>query len=255
MFALTTVPAHRMKLAAKLFGTTLGRKYLMALTGAGLFGFTFVHMLGNLQLFLGPESLNRYAHFLQSNKELLWPARFGLLGMVVLHIWSAVKLTAENRAARPVQYVGDPAPAAATFASRTMMMSGIIIAAFAVYHILHFTVQVPEINFVAIDFKTLHVTEGAQKGYHDVHRMMVAGFQHPLVSGFYILAVGLLCLHLSHGLSALFQSLGLRNHAWWPLIQRFGIVASLLLFLGYITVPVAVWSGWVTAAGYCACCK
>lgn len=249
------IGAHGMKLAAQLFGTTLGRKYLMALSGAGLFGFTVVHMLGNLQLFLGPESLNRYAQFLQSNKELLWPARLGLLSMVAIHLWSAIKLAAENKAARPVQYIGDPNPAAATFASRTMLMSGLIVAAFAVYHILHFTVQVPEINFVSVDFKTFHVAEGAQKGFHDVYRMMVTGFQNPFVSGFYILAVGLLCLHLSHGLSALFQTLGLRNHAWWPLIQRFGIVASLLLFLGYITVPVAVLSGLVTATTGCDCCK
>ena len=227
----------------------------MAVTGAGLFAFTVAHMLGNLQLFLGPDSLNRYAHFLQSNDALLWPTRTGLLAMIVLHIWSAVKLSSENKAARPVPYIGEPVPAATTFASRTMLMSGLIIAAFVVYHLLHFTAQVKEINLVQVDFKTLLVAEGPQKGYHDVHRMMVTGFQNPFVSGFYILAVGLLCLHLSHGLSALFQTLGLRNHMWWPLIQRFGIVASLLLFLGYIAVPVSVLAGLVTTAAGCDCCK
>ncbi len=229
-----------MNIVNNLFHSTLGRKYLMALTGAGLFGFALVHMLGNLQVFLGPEAINRYAHFLQSNKELLWPARLGLLAMVALHIWSAVKLSAENKAARPVGYLNDPAPAAASYASRTMLMSGLIVAAFIIYHLLHFTMKVEVVNLTGRDFDSLHVLDNSGHSIHDVHQMLVIGFQQPVVVLFYVIAVGLLCLHLSHGLSAMFQSLGLRNKAWWPTLEQSAKAASLLLFLGYIAVPVAV---------------
>ena len=99
-------------------------------------------MLGNLQVFLGPEAINRYGHFLQSNPELIWPARLSLLLMVGLHIWSATMISLENKAARPGGYEGDPNPIAASYASRTMLMSGLIVAAFIIYHLLHYTVLV-----------------------------------------------------------------------------------------------------------------
>ena len=98
----------------------------MAITGLALFLFVAIHLLGNLQIFLGPEAINRYGHFLQSNLEIIWPARIGLLLMVTLHIWSAIKLSAENKAARPISYVNAPVPAAASYASRTMLISGLI---------------------------------------------------------------------------------------------------------------------------------
>src|SRR5437773_1725350 len=205
-----------MNLIKRTFGSSLGKKYIMAITGCVLFIFVVGHMLGNLQIFLGAEAINRYGHFLQSNKEILWPVRLGLLAMVLLHIWSAVKLAAENRAARPIGYADNPTPVAASYASRTMLMSGLIIAAFVVYHLLHFTVQVRSLNFTGKDFHSMHDAQGR----HDVFGMMLAGFAQPLVSGFYILAMGLLCLHLSHGVSATFQSLGLKNEVRGPVIDR-----------------------------------
>ena len=93
-----------MNLIGRTCRSSLGKKYLMALTGCGLFLFVLMHMLGNLQIFLGPEALNRYGHFLQSTPEILWPARLGLLLILVVHVWSAVRITLENRAARPVAY-------------------------------------------------------------------------------------------------------------------------------------------------------
>src|SRR5881409_964178 len=113
-------------LLQRLFGSSVGKKYIMAVSGCLLFLFVIAHLLGNLQLFLGPEVINRYVHFLQSNPELLWPARIGLLLMIGLHIWAAVKLTAENRAARPIGYAHYEV-VAASYASRTMFMSGLII--------------------------------------------------------------------------------------------------------------------------------
>jgi len=229
-----------MKIITNLFGSTLGKKYIMALTGFGLFGFVVAHLLGNLQIFVGAESINRYGHFLQSNLEIIWPARIALLAMVALHIWSAVKLSAENKAARPIAYAGDPAPVVASYASRTMLMSGIIIAAFIVYHLLHYTVQTQGINFTGKDFHTLV----DDKGRHDVFRMMVTGFSHPLVSGFYVLAMALLCLHLSHGVSAMFQSLGLKDETHGPWIERLSRFGAWLIFLGYVSIPIAILCGY-----------
>jgi len=230
-----------MNIVANLFRTSLGKKYIMAISGGALFLFVVGHLLGNLQIFLGAKAINRYGHFLQSNKELLWPVRIGLLGMVALHIWSAIKLSAENKAARPIDYLHNPVPVAASYASRTMLMSGLIVAAFVLYHLLHYTVQVRSLNLTGKDFLALHDAEGR----HDVFRMMVTGFSHPLVSGFYILSMGLLCLHLSHGVSATFQSVGLKNEVCGPMIDRFARITAWLIFFGYVSIPVAVLLGFL----------
>jgi len=113
-----------MNLISRTWGSSLGKKYIMAISGCALFGFVIGHLLGNLQIFLGPEALNRYGHFLQSTPELIWPARIGLIVLAVLHIASAVTLAAQNRAARPVNYAHYEV-VAASYASRTMMMSGL----------------------------------------------------------------------------------------------------------------------------------
>jgi succinate dehydrogenase / fumarate reductase cytochrome b subunit len=196
-------------------------------------------MLGNLQVFLGPDAINAYGHFLQTTPEILWSARLGLLVMVALHVWSAVRLTLANQAARPVGYEMSK-PVAASYASRTMIWSGLIIAAFIVYHLLHYTVQAQAVNLTGQDFKALHDSHGR----HDVYRMMITGFGQPVVSGFYLVAVGLLCLHLSHGVSATFQSLGLKNQTWGGLIDRLAIVVAWALFLGYASIPLAILFGY-----------
>ena len=192
----------------------------MSITGFALVGFVVAHMIGNLQIFLGAEAINRYGHFLQSNVELLWPARISLIVIVLLHIWSATRLTLENRAARPVGYA-DWNPTVASYASRTMMMSGLIIAAFVIYHILHFTVMTQAVNLLHNhgDFAHDPYFVDAQ-GRHDIYRMMVVGFRQPLVALFYIIAVGLLCLHLSHGIAAMFQSLGWKKRAYARLLDN-----------------------------------
>ena len=212
----------------QFFQSSLGRKYIMAVSGLLLFGFVIVHMLGNLQIFLGPEAINHYAHFLQSTPELLWSARIGLLTLVAVHIWSAIRLSMENKAARPIGYAGDPAPVAASYASRTMLMSGLIVAAFIIYHLLHFTVQTPALNLTGQDFKAL--TEPLSK-HHDVFRMMIVGFSNGWVSGFYIVGMALLCLHLSHGVSSMFQSLGLKSEGSGKVIEYFARLAAGIIFL------------------------
>ena len=122
-----------------------------------------------------------------------------------------------------------------------MFISGIIIFVFVVYHLLHFTVQMPQINLTGQDFRAL---EDA-KQRHDVYAMMVAGYRNPLVSGFYLLGIALLCLHLSHGISSMFQSLGLNNRAYSRFLDRLAVAAAILIFIGYCSIPIAVLFGWV----------
>jgi len=211
----------------------------MAVTGILMFLFVIGHLAGNLQLFLGPEAINRYGHFLQSNPELLWPARIVLLCALVLHIWAAAKLSLENKAARPVGYA-QWKPVGSTYASRTMLMSGIIIFVFIIYHLLHFTVQTQYINLTGQNF--VQFTDPEKR--HDIFKMMVVGFENIWVSGFYVVGIALLCLHLSHGVSSMFQSLGWKNQAYGPFLDKFARIAAVLIFLGYILIPLAILGGY-----------
>ena len=210
----------------------------MAVSGGVLFLFVVGHLAGNLQIFLGAEAINRYGHFLQSNPELIWPARLDLMLMLALHVWSAVLLSLEKHAARPVPYA-DFEPVATNFASRNMLMTGFMVFAFIAYHLLHYTVQVKYINLTGQSFTGFMDAEHR----HDIFKMMVVGFRNGWVSAFYIVAIGLLCLHLSHGASSMFQSLGLKNATYRPFLDLAAKVVSFVLFLGYISIPVAILLG------------
>jgi len=210
----------------------------MAVTGLGLFAFVVAHLLGNLQIFLGPDQINAYGAFLQSKPELVWSARIGLLVLVILHIWAAISLSAENRAARPKGYANQR-PVGSSYASRTMLMSGLIIFCFIVYHLLHFTVQVPAVNLTGQDFVRLE----DQAHRHDVYRMMVIGFSNIWVSLFYIVGMVLLCLHLSHGVSSMFQSLGAKNRKYATAIDRFALASAIILIVGFCSIPIAILAG------------
>jgi succinate dehydrogenase / fumarate reductase, cytochrome b subunit len=226
---------NRIKL---IFHSSLGKKFLMAVTGVGLFGYVVGHLIGNLQVFLAPEAINRYAYYLHSAPGLLWTARLGLLAMLGLHVLAAVWLWRENRAARPVVYALDPAVGSSSYASRTMLMSGLIVAAFVVYHLLHFTVRIEGVNGTPVVFNDLRVPV---TGHMDVYAMIIAGFSVWYVSLFYLAAVGLLCLHLSHGINAMFQSMGLMHRANRRGIDQAAKAVAVLLFVGYASIPVSVW--------------
>lgn len=228
-----------MNTCTKLFTSTLGKKFVMAATGLVLFLFVVGHLIGNLQFFLPPEAINRYGHFLQSNLELLWPVRIVLLAMIVLHVWSAISLSLENQAARPVPYA-IPARFGSSLASRTMLVSGLIAAAFILYHLLHFTVVVEAVSGAPVPLAAL---KDPLTGHHDVYAMMVAGFSVWYVSLFYLVGVGLLCFHLSHGFGAMFQSLGLRDPGYSPAILKASQIIAVVLFLGYASIPTAVLLG------------
>ncbi|HAV64901.1 MAG TPA: succinate:quinone oxidoreductase [Verrucomicrobiales bacterium] len=231
-----------MKLTAGLFQSSLGRKYLMAASGAALVLFVIGHLAGNLQIFLGRDVINDYGEFLHTRPALVWSARIGLLAMVGIHIWAAISLSRENRAARPVAYA-QWSPTVASYASRTMLMSGLIVAVFIIYHLLHFTTQTPAVNFTGQDFAAFAEPGEGGEPRRDVYRMMVVGFGQPLVSLFYVVGVGLLCLHLSHGVSAMFQSLGLKNKSWGLTLDKAAKAISVAVFVGYASIPAAVLLG------------
>jgi succinate dehydrogenase / fumarate reductase cytochrome b subunit len=218
----------------RFFCSSVGRKWIVALTGLALFGFVIGHLVGNLQVFLGSsEPINRYGAFLQGLGELLWVIRLGLLAMVVLHIVFTIKLRMENRAARDEQYAVTQYRAA-TIPARWMLLSGIMVLCFIVYHLLHFTVQSIDPSYL-----TLHDAQGR----HDVYRMMILGFSNPYASGFYIVAVGLLAMHLHHGIMSMCQTLGLNTGKLRPLWEKGGPALSWLIFLGYASIPVAILAG------------
>jgi succinate dehydrogenase / fumarate reductase, cytochrome b subunit len=231
-----------MSLVSQVWHSSVGKKYIMGISGFVLVFFIFIHMVGNFQIFFPPYWINTYGEFLHARHELIWPARLFLATMLGLHIWSAFRLRADNQAARPVGYAGDPTPFAATYASRTILMSGLIIAAFLVFHLMHFAFEIEQTNLIGIDFSELH----DEAGRPDLYLMLLLGFSHKPIAVFYIAAVGLLCIHLSHGMRAMFQSVG-----WnWTfggvphlpnLLARWG---ALLFFLIYSSVPVAVMCGW-----------
>lgn len=227
-----------MNLFSRVWNSTLGKKYIMALTGAALFVFVVGHLVGNLQVFGPPELINTYAHFLKSKPGLLWGARLGLLAMVGLHIAAAVTLSAANKAARPVGYAGGEAYGSTT-ASRYMLVSGLVILGFVVYHLAHFTALLPGINGVG-DFRKLTTVLHGET-VPDVHAMMVLGFQVWWVTLFYLVAQALLFMHLGHGVASMFQSLGFRNHVWWPRIQLLAKVASVAIFMGYAAIAVGLY--------------
>ena len=226
-----------MNLFSRIWNSSLGKKYIMALTGVALFGFVIGHLIGNLQVFGPPEMINGYAHFLKSKPGLLWGARIGLLVMVALHIAAAVALSAANKAARPEPYAGKAAYGS-TAASRYMLVSGLVIAAFVVYHLAHFTALLPGINGVG-DFRKLTTVLHGET-VPDVYATMVLGFQVWWVVLFYLVAQALLFMHLGHGVASMFQSLGFRNHVWWPRIQLLAKVTSIAIFIGYAAIAVGL---------------
>jgi len=213
---------------ANFYGSTVGKKAVMAVSGMVLFLFVIGHLIGNLQIYEGPEKLNNYAKFLRSVPAALWTVRITLLVMVILHIWSSIQLALLKFDARPVGYVKKKATKS-SYASRTMYWSGPIILAFVVYHLLDFT------------FGTLnpHFEEG------NVYANVIASFQLIPVSAFYIVAMLLLCTHLYHGLWSMFQSLGYSHPRYTPVLKRSAAVVAILIAAGNISIPLSVLAGLV----------
>ncbi len=227
---------------AKTLSSTIGAKALMAVTGVLLMGFVLAHMIGNLQIFSEPEKINAYAHFLQSLGPALWIARFGLLALVVAHVWAAIKVTRANRAARPMAYAHQKKNLATSYAARTMIVTGLIVLLFIIYHILHFTAGVVDLAG-SCDLPPAALKDATQ--VNDVYTMVIKGFQHPPTAIIYIVANLLLAFHLAHGAASMLQTLGLRGKENAKLVKTFGIAFGLLIAAGNVSMPLAVLLGWV----------
>lgn len=206
----------------------------MAITGVGLLAFTAVHLLGNLLVFQGREALNTYAAWLQGS-PLLWPARLGLLATFALHVGLAIRLARENRAARPARYARSLATAGPRPASRYVLLTGLTVFAFVVFHLLHFTLGV-------VDSESHALVDAA--GRHDVYGMVVHSFAQTPIVVTYVVAMLLLGAHLRHGALSALHTLGLSNPTWAPVarIGAQGLVAAIVL--GNIAIPVLIWLGW-----------
>ncbi len=219
--------------------SSIGGKVTMAVTGVLLFGFVVAHLLGNLQLLAGAEAINAYAQFLQSKPGLLWTARIGLLAVFVVHVVTAVRLSRTNKLARPVPYAKEDT-VQASFASRSMVLSGVSLLVFVVYHLLHFTFGVTNPEHFA--------KKGINAGGHDVNAMVTSSFSVPAIAIAYAVFQLVLFLHLSHGLQSFAQTLGLNHGRYTPLVQKLSFVLAALVAGGNILLSLSVLAGIVKVA-------
>jgi succinate dehydrogenase / fumarate reductase cytochrome b subunit len=216
--------------AMTFLGSSIGRKVVMAVTGLVLYGFVIGHMLGNLQIYLGPKALNDYAVFLREflHGQGIWLARGGLLAALAAHLWAAITLTLSNWKARPIGYRRWQA-SESTYASRTMVWSGPILALFVGYHLAHLTLGAAHPEFVA----------------EDVYRNVVVGFENPFVSAFYVLAMLALGLHMFHGFWSMLHTLGLSHPRYDALRKTLAWALAAVVVAGNVSIPVAVLTGLV----------
>jgi succinate dehydrogenase / fumarate reductase, cytochrome b subunit len=234
MSSIAITPIHR---AVRFWEAPIGKKVVMAGTGIMLFGYVVAHLLGNLQIYsANPEQINIYAAFLHnpSNTGLLWGARLVLLAAVVMHIVASVQLWLLKREARPIAYY-KKADVPTSYAARTMMWSGPIIALFVIFHIMHLTMgAVPGLPMNELS-----------ENHPNVRANVIAGFSNPAVAGFYIVAMILLCMHLYHGLWSMFQSLGINHPRYTPGFKKFAAIAAIAICIGNISIPISVLLGLV----------
>lgn len=242
-----------MNFVSLLFRSSIGRKIIMAVTGLVLIGFVIGHLVGNLQVFQDPDHLNGYAHFLRELGPLLWVARIVIVASVVLHVWAATVLTLENKAARGGEPYNIKHTIRATLASRSMRLTGYVVLAFLLYHLAHFTWGTAQTATFKDNLKHYTMQNeykvagfpvvGPGTEVHDVHSMVILGFQNVVVSAFYIIAVGLLSFHLLHGFDSLFQTLGVRSSRWSAGLRKVALVFCVAYFVGNLLIPGAVLTG------------
>ena len=223
---------------ATFWATAIGKKVVMAITGAIMVAFVTAHMLGNLKIFAGPQEINSYSRALRTlgQPELgygdaLWMVRIVLIAAVTLHIVAAVQLTRLSWKARPVAYQYRKT-VETTWAAKTMRWGGLLLAIFIVFHILHFTVGA--VGFAPGQYRDLHV-----------YQNVVAGFSVWPVAVFYIIAMAALCLHLDHGIWSFLQTLGWSTPRNFATLRAISRIIAIVIFAGFISVPLSVMTGLV----------
>ena len=207
----------------------VGRKVLMAVSGFFMVTFVVAHLLGNSTIFVGPDWINAYAEHLHELPLLVWPFRMFMFAMLCIHIFFGITLTLENWGANPGKYAVSKRPKS-TFAGRTMIWTGLLLLAFLMFHLLHFTFKVaPEV---------VQVLDG--EGRLDVFTMMVAGLLNIKISAVYIFAMIVLFLHTSHGIQSFIQTLGLNNEKTLPKFRAMATILALVFLLGFSAIPVLI---------------
>jgi len=223
---MSVAAAGRIGERVGFYEAPVGKKVVVAVTGLVLVGYIVAHMLGNLQIFLGPERINAYAELLHSAGPLLWTARVVLLAAVGLHILTTLQLWLLKRRARPIRYV-KKADVPSAYAARTMILSGPILGAFVIFHVLHLTT-----GSAGLPFEELNVYDN-----------VVRGFRIWYVALAYMAAVTLVGVHIWHGLWSMLHSLGLDDERYRPALERISHAVGVLVAAGYLSIPAAVLTG------------
>lgn len=211
--------------------SSVGKKNLMALTGIALVTFVLIHMAGHLIMFGGQEAYNNYAESMQAN-PVKWPARAGLLAVFIVHIALGILLASQNRAARPVAYASRDFQQA-SFASRNMIWTGLVVLFFTLYHLAHFTLFWVQDTGPHLD----------AMGRPDIYTRMIVAFENPIVIVLYTVSMIVLAFHLVHGIQSMFQSLGLNHPRYNLVIRRGGPALGIVIVVGFLAVPLAILAG------------
>ena len=219
--------------AIAFYQSSIGKKIIVGVTGLVLILYVLGHLIGNLQIYIGQNQINAYAKFLHELGPILWVVRAFLLAALVTHVVATIQLAHQNRLAKPQKYAL-PGYQRSTLASRTMIISGLIVLCFVIYHLLQFTVHATN-----PEFSKLHDSLGRP----DVYRMLILGFGNPLVSLFYVLGLFLLASHLSHGFESVTQTLGINNRKISRFVSAGGQALTWLIFAGYVSIPATILLG------------
>jgi succinate dehydrogenase / fumarate reductase cytochrome b subunit len=216
----------------QFFKTSVGAKLLMAISGAVLLLFVLVHMLGNLQVYLGREAYNAYAAFLQGQVEILWLARSVLLLCVCAHLWAGWRLAWLSQQARPIPYQ-QKIYTRASYASRSMVLSSLVVLGFILYHLAHFTLGISNAHY--------HLVDSA--GQHDVYSMLILEFQQPVIALTYALSMFFLALHIRHGAYSIFQTLSIAQTTQQSFYMNLGSAYAAVILVGNLSFPLVVQMG------------
>jgi succinate dehydrogenase / fumarate reductase cytochrome b subunit len=216
-------------LSRTFFLTTIGKKYLMGVTGLVWVGFVMAHMAGNMLILISPALYNAYGHAIVSNKPLLYVAEAALVFAIAAHASLGILLTKENRSARPRGYAVNPnGEKGASVASKTMAPQGALILAFVISHLNTFK------------YGSYYATNVNGVEMRDLHRLVLEVFRQPGYVVWYVVCLVLLGFHLSHGVGSIFQSLGLKNDKWAPTIKKLSVAYAVIVALGFLSQPIYV---------------
>jgi len=227
----------------EVWQSTIFTKWVMAITGLLIVGFLLGHLSGNMLMFLGQEHMNEYGVELRSllHGTGIWVVRLGLVVIFCLHILSALKLSGRNRKARPARYA-KVTPQESTLAGRTMLLSGLLLLAYILYHLAHFTWGIVHTDFYALNVGYEYTLANGHV-VPDVYRMVVNSFQQPLITVLYLLAMVFTGMHMNHAIGSALQTLGLTNHRLVPVVRKAGVGLSIIIAAGFSAVPISILIG------------